>query len=253
MITIDKVKELRQLTDAPINDCKKALEISGGNIDEAREELKKLGKANVRTVIPNAGAIGIFMGDNHIYFAVGKCETDFVARNDKFIEAVDKAAMMCSHGGLCEDIKEEFLNIISVFKENCKIDLTLCDASAGNKIAYYLHHNRQRLAYVEYSGDNSEAAVKVATHIAAMNPKYINEDQVPASIIAELKQSLTQKLKDEGKPEKSIEMIVKGQLKKKLSENVLYEQGLYSDPKINVGQYCKDNCLEIVKFENIVV
>ena len=206
MITIDKVKELRQLTDAPINDCKKALEISGGNIDEAREELKKLGKANVRTVIPNAGAIGIFMGDNHIYFAVGKCETDFVARNDKFIEAVDKAAMMCSHGGLCE-----------------------------------------------YSGDNSEAAVKVATHIAAMNPKYINEDQVPASIIAELKQSLTQKLKDEGKPEKSIEMIVKGQLKKKLSENVLYEQGLYSDPKINVGQYCKDNCLEIVKFENIVV
>ena len=87
----------------------------------------------------------------------------------------------------------------------------------------------------------------------ATSPKYTNRDEMPTEELIELEKSLTEKARLEGKPEKSIEMIVKGQMKKKLSEFVLMDQPFYADAKITVEQYCKNNNINIINFINVLV
>jgi elongation factor Ts len=249
MVTIEQIKELREITDAPIQYCKQALEKTNSNIDEAKEELKRMGQASVRTVLPKFGAIGVYQSKLVLFIAVGKCETDFVAKNEKFIHIVDETAISFGMDPNCyEGFKEETF----CFKENCLLETHEFDYE-GYNLAYYLHHNRQRLAAVRYKGENKDAAIKVSTHIVATSPKYTNRDEMPTEELIELEKSLTEKARLEGKPEKSIEMIVKGQMKKKLSEFVLMDQPFYADAKITVEQYCKNNNINIINFINVLV
>jgi len=251
MNILELIKELRFLTDAPVKDCKIALELSNGDINKAKEELKKMGLSSARTVLPEQGAISAVTKNSSIFIAVGKCETDFTAKNSLFIDAVKQAALNFSNN---LNPSSQFYENVDKFKENCKLDLFTFTAESDNKIAYYLHHDNQRFGYIEYNdGGNESSAIKIATHIVATNPKYVGRDNVPVDELNSVTQSLLNTIKDSGKPEKSWDMILKGQLKKKLSETVLMEQQLYSDPKISVEQYCKDNSLIVKGFTNIMV
>ena len=252
-ITIDLIKELREATYAPVGDCKKALELANGDISAAKDELKKLGKSTERTVIPEAGAISIRASDRCICIAVGRSETDFVSRNEQFIKFTDEAAneYYDRAGFNVQEIIDEWLGKANIFKEKCELDLSV--ATTLHKFAYYLHHNRQRCGWVEYTGDNHEAAIKIATHVVAMSPKVLGRDDMPAEDIKEIEDSLIAKLREEGKPEKSLEMIVKGQMKKKLSEFVLMDQPMYSDAKTSVEQFCADNGIVIHSYKSVTV
>lgn len=249
MITL--IKELRSLTDAPMQDCKKALELANGDITLAKEELKKMGLGTSRTVLPENGAISYSLTDHGIFIAIGKCETDFTARHEKFLQAVKTATINLSNNLPQTYIESEFKNSVASFKENCAVELITTITS--QKIAPYLHHNNQRFAFVAYKGDSYESAIRVATHIVSTNPKYISRDNVPMDELELLKNELMEKARQSGKPEKSLEMIVAGQLKKKLSETVLMDQPFYADPKITVEKLCQDNGIEIEDFTNIIV
>jgi len=254
MVTTELIKELRELTDAPIQYCKKALELAEGDIELAKQELVKMGKATTRTVLPEQGAIGVSQNEQGwLGVAIGKCETDFVARNEKFLAVVDKAAEMSTDTKVSEDLDEFFAEATMGFKENSKLITYIILNQADTKLAYYLHHNRQRFASVCYTGDNASAAVKVATHIVATSPTFVSRDKMPQEEVQAITDALIEKARAEGKPEKSIEMIVKGQLKKKLAETVLYEQPFYADPKMTVEQYCKENSINIESFNNLMV
>ena len=249
MVTIEKIKELREITDAPIQYCKQALEKSEGNIELAQEELKRMGQASVRTVLPKAGVIGVYQSKYAVYVAIGRCETDFVAKNEKFIAAVDETAQVFA---IDFTYAKKFAEDTMWFKENCLIETHIYDSEKDN-LTYYLHHNRQRLGVVEFAGADKDAASKIATHIVATNPKYLNRSAMSQEELIELENSLIEKARSDGKPEKSIEMIVKGQLKKKLSEFVLMDQPFYADSKISVEQFCQEHNITIKSFQNIMV
>lgn len=249
---INKIKELRSITDAPIQYCKQALETTNGDIELAKEELKKIGKLSIKTKLPEHGAIGVCNKYDNLFIAIGTCLTDFTSKNDKFIKAVDKAAD--SYSELRINITDDFLEETVWFKENCRVQLLRFEHNRkSNKIAYYLHHNRRRLSAVTYNGDDEQSAIKIATQIMATNPKYLNMNSISSDIMEQMIRNLINKARSDGKPEKSIDMIVQGQLKKQLSEIVLMNQPLYFDSKKTVEQYCKENNIEIVDMLNIVV
>ena len=254
MITL--IKELRSLTDAPMHDCKKALELTNGNIELAKEELKKMGVSSTRTTLPENGTIAYTLTEHGIFIAIGKCETDFVARNESFVNAVQQSAYSLSNNLQQDFIKSEFFSSVTGFKENC--DVELITTITSQKIAPYLHHNRQRFAFVAYNDkdkaqDTPLHAQRVAIHVVSTNPKYISRANMPIHELEFLKNDLMDKARLSGKPEKSLEMIVAGQLKKKLSETVLMDQPFYADPKITVEKFCQDNGIEIEDFTNVMV
>ena len=257
------IKKLKDMTNAGLMDCKKALEENNENIDEAIKWLREKGiskAAKKQDRIAAEGLSNILVEGNNAVIVEVNCETDFVAKNEKFVAFIDRLCKTLINGDAktmeeAEALKEEDGTTI-------KEDVINMTATIGEKISFrrfnkltktddqtfgrYIHMNGKISSLTLINGSNEEVAADVAMHLAAMNPKYVSRDVVPASDIEEESKIIKEQAINEGKPEEIAEKMVAGRINKFYKDIVITEQEFVKNPDITVGTYLKNNNCELV-------
>ncbi len=245
-MSLEIIKKLRDETGAGIGDIKKALDEAGGDETGAVEILRKSGQkiaAKKAERSTNEGLVAMHQEGNKIAVVALACETDFVARNENFISAVDIFSKK-----LLEVGKDEFAkwaeaeiqnNLIVKIGENIKLggfDI-IESSSAGEIIGSYLHANNKIASVVVLTGGDEEKAKDVAMHVAAMNPTYLKPEDVPADVLEKEKEIYREQLKKEDKPEEMLEKILEGKVQKFYAEVCLIKQQYIKDDKLTIEKY----------------
>ena len=244
--TAQDVKKLREETDAPMMECKAALEEAGGDMTRAKEILREKGKASAGKKAgrdTNAGRVAIVLSDDATKAGIAliESETDFVSNNEGFVGATaDVAKAALENGTLSEEkMKELGDDIIAKFRENCVVKLAE-QVKTDGKFAAYVHHDGSKGALVDSTGDNagSESIRKVAVQVVASRPHVVSKDNLSKELLdSEYNIQYTRAI-NEGKPANIAENIAKGRVNKEfIKEAVLLEQPFYIDPSKTVAQY----------------
>lgn len=271
-ITASMVKELREMTGAGMMDCKKALAATEGDMDKAVEFLREKGLAAAEKKAGRIAAEGIVLAkvseDGKAASIVEvNSETDFVAKNEKFrdfVGAVADQALVTSAGDIdaflaepwaldtSKTVKEELSSQIAVIGENMNIRRFEKVEAPEGFVESYIHGGGRIGILVELATENvcdaaHEAAKNVAMQIAAMSPKHVTVDEVPADYVAHEKEILKAQAMNEntGKPENIIEKMIEGRLKKQLKEICLVDQVYVKDGDLTVGKYLENVSKEI--------
>ena len=258
MYSASDVKDLRERTGAGMMDCKKALDASNGDMDKAIDWLRENGIAKAAKKegrIAAEGTTKIVVDGNKAVILEVNSETDFVAKNEKFVAFVDQIVdkLMNSDAKTMEET--ESLGINELVAENT--------ASIGEKLSFrrfekfektenqvfgaYSHMGGRISTLVVLEGGNEEVAKDVAMHAAAMNPAYIRPELVPADVLDREKEIMKQELINEGKPADKVEFILKGKVEKYYSEVCLENQVfIKAENKETVKQFVEANNASIV-------
>ncbi|TVR86788.1 MAG: elongation factor Ts [Spirochaetaceae bacterium] len=251
------VKKLRDKTGAGMMDCKKALAEAGGDFAAAEKHLKELGLAAAAKRggrATNEGRVFARVGTERAGLLELSCETDFVARNTQFIELGNKIAAEIVDNGIAPDDGRftEWLNdAISTIKEN--MSLRRCEILTidGNSLVVdYVHGDGGSVgvlvkvvvseAALVTNDEVRQFAFDTALHVAAFGPTYLNEKAVPEAYVSEQKDIFMAQARSLGKPDKVLEGIVTGKMKKHFSEICLLEQPFVKDDKRSVAQVAAD-------------
>ncbi|MCS7244157.1 MAG: translation elongation factor Ts [Candidatus Calescibacterium sp.] len=255
-VSMDLIKQLREETGAGMTDCKNALIESNGDIEKARRILLAKGAAKAAKKLDRVTKEGVVYiknnNDRAVIIELG-CETDFVARNEKFVElAKNISEFLINHefSSVEDALKinyqdsrdlQTFINEnISIFGENIKLSRveTLKTENQFQVIFDYLHFNNRVgvLALVEFEkpfSDNSELkkefGIKTVFQIASMKPVYVDVSSIPNEELEEQKRITFEQAKSEGKPEHIAQKIAEGKVLKIFEDNVLLEQSFYDD------------------------
>lgn len=246
-ISIDMVKKLRDLTLAPLGDCKEALVEAQGDIDQAQEILKKKWaikadkKADRDT---NAGIVKFAVMNNALVWVKLLCETDFVAKNESFGSLVDQLLTMIasesqdvSSDAIPEALMDRMNNLLRdnavTIGENMKIAYVIKKAWQ----AYVYNHMGNTIASaVFYTGDAESLAKDCALQVAAMNPLYVSINQVDPLYVAKLTSEFTEEVAASGKPADIVSKIVEWKVQKALQDDVLLEQVSIKDPSKKIKE-----------------
>jgi elongation factor Ts len=275
--TAADVKRLREETDAPMMECKQALEEAEGNYERAKEILREKGKAAAAKRVDRATSEGVVaVATHHDHKSLGgvvlECETDFVARNEDFIAIAQELAevflhndpgsnpLAIKHGD--KTVGEIIEGTIGKIRENIRISKAVRIASS-NRLASYVHHDRKKAVVVELAGDASnamEAARAVAIQSVAFPPEFLTRDQVPKEFIEKEIATETQRAINEGKDEKIAQGIAQGRVNKEFMKRVvLLEQPFYKDQTKSVFDFLKEEAkngggtIDIVKVTRLAV
>ncbi|MBR1691255.1 MAG: elongation factor Ts [Lachnospiraceae bacterium] len=266
-ITAAMVKELREMTGAGMMDCKKALNETNGDMDAAIELLRKNGQAKAEKKAGRIAAEGlckVVVKDDKLAAVVEvNSETDFVAKNEKFqnfVAAVADQALATNAADLdaflaeawnqdaSKTVKDALVEEVAVIGENLTIRRFEKVQAENGCVVSYTHGGGRIGVIVEAETDVVNDAVKealtnVAMQIAALYPKYVSDDEVSADYIAHEKEILKAQImndpKESQKPEKVIEGMIQGRIKKELKEICLLDQVYVKaeDGKQTVGKY----------------
>ncbi len=256
-VSINDIKELRDMTGCGLSDCKKALNDANGDRDEAVKILREMGLAKSAKKAGRIAAEGIVKtkveGNKGIIVEIN-CETDFAAKSDRFIELVETIAdtilksdvndvdalMNVTASGTSQTVSEYLAEKIGVISENIKI--RRFDRMEGTLIQY-MHDGGRIGTLVKISTDKPDdaeilaAAKNAALQITAMNAQYINKADIPADVMANEKEVQVKLVEQEGKPANVAEKIVEGRLRKFAEEICLMEQTYFKDNTTSVGKY----------------
>ena len=254
-ISATDVKELRDLTNAGMMDCKKALLESHGDFAKAKLLLREKGKSQADSKLARIAAQGLVSIEvnepKHLAIILEvNCETDFAAKDDHFIEFTDKISKLLLNTNI-ETIKqlmdaaiEGFNNgeeyrtfIVSKLGENISIRRfrrIFFDGTLGTYI-----HGRKIAALVDLDIDNTGLAKDLAMQIAALKPEYIDQGEIPDEMIETESRIFRLQAEKEGKPQEVLERIVTGRLNKRLSEITLLGQEYIKDSDLKVSQLLK--------------
>ena len=263
MFSASDVKDLRERTNAGMMDCKKALEASNGDMDQAIEWLRKNGMAKAAKKEGRIAAEGItkmLVDGNQAVILEVNSETDFVAKNEKFIEFVNKLADVI----MKSDATDMESALALTTEEGTVSDMVAAAvAQIGEKISFrrftrltkndnqvfgsYSHMGGRIAALVLLNGTDQEVAYEIAMHAAAMNPQYVKSSEVPTEVLEKEKSIMREELLKEGKPADRIENILVGKVNKYYSEICLEEQiFIKAENKETVKAYAEAHGCEIV-------
>ncbi len=272
-ISADTVKQLRERTGAGMMECKKALVETGGDLDAAAELMRKQGLAKAdkkATRIAAEGVIAIERSADGLTAAMVEvnCETDFVAREQDFrafakavahravadrpqtLEALAQAKLEGS-----ETIEERRRSLVAKIGENIGVR-RFAVLTAPQHLGTYTHGTRIGVL-VALQGGDAHLAHDLAMHVAASNPKYLSQREVPPEVIAKEREILGEQAQKEGKGEgKSPEIIgkmVEGRLRKSLGEITLLGQPFVKDPDTTVEKLLKGAGAQVAAFERFEV
>ncbi|MCU0842300.1 MAG: translation elongation factor Ts [Thiobacillaceae bacterium] len=267
-ITASMVKELRERTDAPMMDCKKALNEAAGDMAKAEEILRvKFGSKAAKSAgrIAAEGIVGIHITPNGKTGAIIEvnCETDFVAKNDDFQALVknlaemvvtqnpaDVAALSAMKIGdkTVEEIRTELVGKIG---ENMSIR-RFARVAAQGRLASYVHGGAKIGVLVDITGDEA-LAKDVAMHIAASKPKALDASGVSQDLIESERRVAAQKAAESGKPANIVEKMVEGSVQKYLKEVTLLSQPFVKDDKQTIEQLLKSKGAQVHGFTLYIV
>ena len=257
-ITAKMVQDLREKTGAGMMDCKKALTAADGDMELAVENLRKSGAAKAEKKSgrsTNQGKVLTAVENGKAAIVEVLCETDFAAKTDKFIALVNKFAAdtlkMPGNGDISTAVQEAektaLTDAIGVIGENMQIRRA-AKWEGGEKYVSYHHDGGRVSVLVEVAGETDPVVLNdICLHIAAFRPRYINEKDVPAEVIAKEKEiaaAADPKLK--GKPAEMLEKILAGKIRKFYSEVCLVDQPWVRDDKSSLGKL-RPNC-KITRF-----
>lgn len=252
---MDIIKELRERTGIGIMDCKKALQETDGDMDKAIRLLKEKGaitaaKKNERTV--KEGSIGFCINEDKTQVACIElqCETDFVAKNELFINLakdISKTAMNLndvSVDALLNSKSEKGETIQAMINEGIQKwgeKTVLADVKVMKTSGFfgtYVHFNNKLVSVVEFDikpkGKCLEIANQIAMHVASEKPLALNREGIDGEAVKEQKEIFEKQIREQGKPENMIGKILEGKMNSWYSESVLIDQKLFTDNKITI-------------------
>lgn len=265
-ITAAMVKQLREMTDSPMMECKKALVEADGDMDAAVDVLRKNGLAKAAKKAgreTNEGAVAAFVSEDGKSGALLElsCETDFVGSNAKFTgfaskvaevvattEPADVDALLEKPMGE-ETVSSELTEMIHIMGENMKISRFAARKAENGALASYIHMGGKIGVLVEFAFEKAETAQAesfktfahdVALQVAAVAPICATRDQVPAETVEHEKQIYMAQAAESGKPENIQEKIATGRLEKFYKESCLTEQAFVKNPDQNVTDYVNE-------------
>ena len=274
--TAQDVKALREKTGCGMMDCKKALVQADGDMDKAIDFLREQGLAKQAKKASRIAAEGVAYAttseDNSVGVVIEvNAETDFVAKNDSFMEFVKacaatvieqnpadvEALLALQATGSDKTVAELLQEKVLTIGENIQIrrfermeGACVAYVHAGGKIGVLVNFNTDLTAKPEFVAYGKD----VAMQIAALNTPYLTRDDVPAEVIDHEKEVMRQQVINEGKPEAIADKIVMGKINKYYKENCLVDQEFVKDNKLTVAQYTKNTAkelggnIDIVKF-----
>lgn len=262
-ITAALVKELRERTGLGMMECKKALVQAEGDIEKAIEELRKSGQAKAAKKAGRTAAEGIVavkIADDASYGMLLEVnsETDFVARDDNFLNFVNTvlekafANKQVDVAQLMEgELETARLALVQKIGENIGVRrLELVEAPV---VGSYVHGNKRIGVLVALDGGDADLAKDIAMHVAAVNPQVVSKDDMPEEVVAKEKEIFIAQAKDSGKPDDIIEKMITGRINKFLAENSLVEQPFVKDPDVKVGALAKKAGATVVDFKRFEV
>ena len=264
--TAADVKKLRDLTGAGMMDCKKALDEADGDFDKAVEFLRIKGAKDVGKRAGRTAANGIVSHSGNALLELN-CETDFVAKTPDFVALGQRLVEF----GLENKLADAAALSASVLPDGKSVADTIQEYSAkiGEKIvlnrfvildgtvAVYLHRKAQDLppqvgVLVQYTGKSDEAADAdargIGMQIAAMRPRFLTREDVPAEVVESERRIAEETAKEEGKPAQALPKIVEGRVNSFFKDFVLLEQASVVDNKKTVKQVAADAGLELTRF-----
>ncbi len=272
-ITAGMVKELRDKTDAPMMECKKALAEAAGDLAKAEEILRvKLGnkaaKASSRVAAEGIVAIAVDAAGKQAAIVEINCETDFVAKNDDFLAftkgaaqlVLDKnpadvaalSALPLNHPAASGTVEAVRTTLVGKIGENLSIR-RFARIQAQGQIGYYIHGGAKIGVAVDVSGGDAELARDIAMHIAASKPKSLDASGVSAELLDAERRIALEKAREAGKPEAMLEKIAEGSVQKYLKEVTLLGQPFVKNDKLTIEQLLKSKGATIHGFWLYVV
>lgn len=269
--TIADIKALREQLGTGLVDTKKALEEADGDLEKAVEILRLAGaKGNAKRAdrSTSEGLVIAREQNGAVTLLELNTETDFVAKNDRFIALADKvadaaaaagadsaeAALAADAGG--QTVEQLISDEAAIIGE--KVVLRRVRTLKGDHFEIYLHKTSKDLppqigVVVAYSGDDAETARSIAQHISFANPTYLSRDDVPADEVEKERQIVTEISRNEGKPEAALPKIVEGRVNAFFKQVALLDQDYAKDNKLSVAQVAKDAGITVTDFARFKV
>lgn len=256
------IKELRDISGAGMMDCKKALEENDNDIKKATEWLREKGIAKAAKKASRIAAEGLSTivedGNKAVILEIN-CETDFVAKNEKFQKFIsdvahtildssahtneEALALACDEGTL----EDYVTNMTATIGEKISFRrFALVEKADDEYFGSYIHMGGKISVLTVVKGANADVAKDVSMHAAAMRPEYVTKDEVPSEQLENEKKILTEQAIAEGKPAEIAEKMVMGRIGKYYKEICLEEQDFVKDNSVTVGKYVENNGGKIV-------
>lgn len=270
-ITASMVKELREKTDAPMMECKKALSEAGGDMTKAEEILRiKLGskasKATARVTAEGVVAISIVDGGKTGAIVEINCETDFVAKNEDFLALAQGCADLTAQRNPADVAALSALPMGEGTVETTRVALVgkigenmtlrrFARIEAKGKLAFYIHGGAKIGVLLDLVGGDDQLGRDLAMHIAASKPKSLDASGIPTELIESERRVAIEKAKEAGKPEAMLEKIAEGSVQKFLKEVTLLGQIFVKaeDGKQTIEQLLKAKGASVASFVLYVV
>jgi elongation factor Ts len=277
MSDIEKVKKLRELTGAGFKDCNLAIKESDGDIDKAIEILRVKGISKASKKMSRdakEGVIAVTENDKQISLIEVNCETDFVAKNDDFVNFVKELSHLNNNvNSNVEELKkskmsngqtvdENLVALIAKIGEKITIGKTKTLSNEGTVKSKYLHtivkDNLAKLAVAVSleTSDNSDVVKnfgkQLSMHIAASSPLALDQNTIDQSIIDKEQELVTEELKNSGKPDEIAKKISLGKMSKFKEENALLTQSWVMEPKKKVQDILRELAIPDLKIKEFV-
>lgn len=271
-ISIADIKALREQLGTGMVDTKKALEEAGGDIEKATEILRLKGAKGNAKRADRSTSEGLVAakenGNGSATMIELACETDFVAKGDKFIALADKVLDAAAAAGATtveealaapagsQTVAELIGDEAAILGE--KVELRRVASVSGEHFAIYLHKTSKDLppqvgVVVGYAGDDAETARSIAQHISFANPTYLTREDVPAGEVENERRIVEEISRNEGKPEAALPKIIEGRLGAYFKQVALLEQEYARDNKQTVAQVLKGAGLTVSGFARFKV
>ena len=269
--TIADIKALREQLGTGMVDTKKALEEADGDLEKAVEILRLKGaKGNAKRAdrSTSEGLVTAALHDGAVTIIELNTETDFVAKNERFIALADK--VLAAAAAVGADSVEAALaadadgkSVADLISDEAaiigeKVELRRVRTISGDKFEIYLHKTSKDLppqvgVVLAYTGDDAETARSIAQHISFANPTYLTRDDVPADEVDKEREIVTEISRNEGKPEAALPKIVEGRVNAFFKQVALLDQDYAKDNKLSVAKVAGDAGITITDFARFKV
>lgn len=251
-ITTEQVKELRDKTGISVMQCRKALEEAEGDMEKALIILQKKGGEAAQKKSERSAADGIVIMRNdgkRALTLVLNCETDFVAKNEDFINLANTLADMAWNDGVekMQEAAPELINAV-VLKTGENIQLGGVEDLKGEVVNGYTHFDNKSAAAVVLTGGTPEVAKDIAMHVAAMKPSFLTSADISEEHKNNVKSVMEAEVAQSDKPQEIKDKMLEGKINSFFAEQTLLNQPFFKTPEKTVEQYAKENGATVDKF-----
>ena len=261
-IKASDVKNLRDKTGLGMMECKKALEAAGGNLEEAITNLRKNSALKAEKKSGRTAVEGIILAektDKEILFVEVNCETDFVAKDQNFLDFCNETLALATHKSSSENILEEVssameekrMSLVQKIGEN--IIIRKVEVISGEITEFYIHSNRKIASGVSLISGSEPVAKEISMHIAATNPIVLSPEDLDKEFIEKEREIFRSQVENTDKPKEILEKMVEGKLNKQLADISLLKQPFVKDPSKKIETFLSESNSEIKSFVRLEV